>query len=299
MSKHDAFVRLVLSDLQTARAFMQHFLGPTAGQLDLAHLELRSDTFVDENLDKTATDLLYQVPWRNRSDAYVAMIVEHKCEGSARASGEHLPLQLRGQELDLLRQHRRNHPNDPLPLVFLVALYHGAKPYRGPRTVGESMALPPDMVPVRWKHQDMILIDLAVLDETDLGQDKLGLFLRVLKHIYDDNFLEIYQGWVPALQALDNSVRDRSFVIALNTYAVTSAKMENQAKFAEIALKSYSTETGGATMTLYEVLQTEGRNSEREKIVRNMLQKGIDHETIAACTELSVEEVQLMAKKAS
>ncbi len=52
-------------------------------------------------------------------------------------------------------------------------------------------------------------------------------------------------------------------------------------------------------MTLYEVAQKEGRALEREMIVRNMLQKGLDYVTIASYTNLSVEEVQLMAKKAS
>jgi predicted transposase YdaD len=299
MTRHDAFVRMVLSDLNTASAFMRLFLVPIAEQLDLTQLELRSDSFVDDNLDKTATDLLYHIPWQDRSDAYVAMIVEHKSEGAARASGEHLPLQLRGQEIDLLRQHRRNHPKDPIPLVMLVALYHGAKPYRGPRTVGESMALPAKWIPERWKHQDMVLIDLAQLDETELAQDKLGLFLRVLKHIYDDNFLEIYQSLIPALQSLDNAPADRSFVIALNKYLVTSANMENMARFAEIAVKSYSEETGGNAMTLYESAKREGEKQNQEKIVRNMLQRGFDYQTIAEITSLSLEEVAVMAKKAS
>jgi hypothetical protein len=60
------------------------------------------------------------------------------------------------------------------------------------------------------------------------------------------------QSLVPALQKLDNALADRSFVIALNKYLVTSANMENMAKFNEIAVKSYSEETGGATMTLAE-----------------------------------------------
>jgi predicted transposase YdaD len=299
MSRHDAFVRQVLSDLNTAREFMRLFMKPVVEHLDLSRLEMRSDSFVDENLDKTATDLLYHAPWQDRSDAYVAMIVEHKSEGAARATGEHLPLQLRGQEIDLLRQHRRNHPKEPIPLVMLVALYHGAKPYRGPLTVGESMALDEQWIPERWKHQDMTLIDLAELNDAQMTTDKLGLFLRVLKHIYDDNFLELYQKLVPALQKLDQSIADRSFVIALNRYLVTSANMENMAKFTQIAVESYSEETGGIAMTLYESAKREGRNLEREMIVRNMLQKGLDYETIAFYTALSVEEVQMMAKKAS
>jgi hypothetical protein len=131
------------------------------------------------------------------------------------------------------------------------------------------------------------------------SSDKLGLFLRVLKHIYDDNFLELYQELVPALQKLDQSIAVRSFVIALNRYLVTSANMENMAKFTQIAVESYSEETRGATMTLYEVAQRDARILEREAIVRNMLKKGFDYQTIAEITALSQEEVAVMAKKAS
>ncbi len=140
---------------------------------------------------------------------------------------------------------------------------------------------------------------LAELDESGLPMDKLGLFLRVLKHIYDENFLEIYENLVPALQALDRTEGDRGFVIAVNRYLVTSANMENLAKFSEIAVKSFSEETGGAAMTLSEVIQREGEKRTMEKIVKNMLKDGFDYQTIARITGLSHEEIDLLTKKAS
>jgi hypothetical protein len=56
-------------------------------------------------------------------------------------------------------------------------------------------------------------------------------------------------------------------------------------------------------MTLYESAIREGGLKERDRIlqsiVHNMLQRGVDYQTIADCTDLSLDEVALFGKKAS
>jgi hypothetical protein len=88
-------------------------------------------------------------------------------------------------------------------------------------------------------------------------------------------------------------------VIALNRYLVTSANMENMAKFTQIAVESYSEETGGIAMTLYESAKREGVSIYQQQLVRNMLNEGFDFQTIARVTALTPDEVAVMAKKAS
>ncbi len=290
MSKHDEFVRFVLSDLKVAAAFFQTFLADKAKDLDLQHLSMASETFIDHNLTKNLTDLFFKVPWRERGQVHISLILEHKSEGAARGRGENLILQMLYQEMQYYKYLLRTQPNKKLPVVLLVGLYHGSQPYTGPRTMADCLEGPPDLIRARWQQEEVVLIDLAELDEQNFEEGRLSIFLRMLKHIYDPDISGCYLSLLPELKKLDQNPSDRTFLIALNNYLLSSAKVENVDAFHELALKSYSEEVGGALMTMAEVLTQRGI----EKV--DMLNLGIDIPFIASVTRLSAEHIAQLAE---
>src|SRR6266566_1277921 len=65
---HDSMVHAVLSDLAEATSFLQRFLPEELSQaLNWSTLRLHEGSFVDEDLHRSETDLLYQVEYLGSS----------------------------------------------------------------------------------------------------------------------------------------------------------------------------------------------------------------------------------------
>ncbi len=305
--KHDEFVRYVMADLALCSDFFRHFMGELENDLDFSRIKAEDGTFVSSSLRKLMTDLQFQVPWHKQDEVLVSILLEHKAAWSQRPGSASLPFQLRSQEMALLQRFAQRYPGRKLPVVLLVGLFHGPSPYSGPKTVAEFMEGPPNLIPERWKHQDMLLIDLNRLDESKLRTGKLSLFLRILKTIYDEDFIEKYRNMLPELRAFDQREEDREFLIALNFYLLSCARWESLPDFKEIAVKSYSDVVGGAVMTLADILKREGREQYLHQgiekgihqVVEKMIRKGLDWDEIAELSGLSHEKIALIANRAS
>ena len=77
--EHDALVRRVLGDLDAARAWLQARLpADTTQHLDLATLQLQPGTFVDEELRRAETDVLFEVRHESGWPVFVYLLVEHQ-----------------------------------------------------------------------------------------------------------------------------------------------------------------------------------------------------------------------------
>ncbi len=301
--KHDEFVRYVMTDPRVHIPFFRLFLQDLERHLDFDQLRMESESFVSEELSKLVTDFLFQAPWREQEELFISILFEHKSEGSARGEPVSLVYQLRTQEMAFMQRYVRQNPGKKLPIVLLVGLYHGSRPYRGPRTVAESMAGPAELIPPRWRHEDVLIIDLSEWDEQTLGEGKLAMFLKVLKIVYDRDFVSKYKQMLPLLKDYDAKGEDRAFLIALNKYLLTRAHWENLLEFRKIALESYSEEVGGAVMTIADLLKKEGRQEGVqegvERVASTMIRKGLDREAIAEFTGLTLNQIAMIAQRAS
>ena len=293
---HDLFARLHLSNPDIARGFLEHFVDdPWVGAVDLSRLHSVKNDFINRQLNESITDILLTAPYHNH-DAALCFLVEHKSSGTARASKQNLPLQVRKQELFILETFAANHEQGNMPVVHLIALHHGERPYSGPRTVAEKMDAPPELIPARWKD-NCIIIDLCHYDDERLASldAKLSVFMSVLKHIYDEDILAAMQRLLPQLQSLE--VVDQDFLISVFRYIYEASRLKNKQQIEQFALKSLSDETGDTVMSIAEQLRKEERTATSRMIAQNLISKGFKLEDVAECTGLSLDEVQAIAKK--
>ena len=247
-----------------------------------------------------------------------------KSEGAARGSDHILPYQMRAQELRVMDHARRNHPKKLYPLVYMIALYHGKEAYGGPMSVAEKMDAPDAWLPPRWK-EEMILVDLDVYEDSELlTMGRLGVFLMVLKHIYDSDMLETLKKLVPMMQELEGLDDGLEFLLTVFYYLYHASRIEKKDELERIAVESFSRETGGGVMTIAEQIREETRKESQEEIneawakakqarqellqareeaavarkkasetiARNMLAQGMEMNTISLCTNLSAAEIQ-------
>ena len=120
---HDEFFKEALTQPGAALAFLRDYLPPdVAAQLDLTHLQLVKDSFVDETLQEHFSDLVYEVALRNAGRAYICVLFEHKSYVDSLSALQVLRYMVHGWEYSL-RQQARLWP------VIPVVVYHGAAPW--------------------------------------------------------------------------------------------------------------------------------------------------------------------------
>ena len=157
---HDKFARKLLSDLNQARDILETYPPPeTVEAIDLSKLKRKPPNFIDKEFGEHFADLLFSAPVRGgESESRVLVLPEHKSE-----IDQSVLLQLGTY---LMLAWRREWKDAGRPKVFrlsppvLIVLYHGPKPWNGPRDFSEQVRMLPGMahcVP----HFGFTLIDLA------------------------------------------------------------------------------------------------------------------------------------------
>jgi len=133
---HDHFFRKTFSQIEVARDFIDQFLPvEVTACLDLKSLELTKESFVDEQLRSSQSDLLYRVNLRDGDEGFVYVLFEHKSTPDAMVSFQLLRYMVR-----IWEQHQRQ-GEDLCPIVPLI-LYHGAKSWNTARTMKEVVQCP-------------------------------------------------------------------------------------------------------------------------------------------------------------
>ena len=107
--------------------------------MDLDSLELQKDTFVDEELRESYSDLLYSVPFADhqgqRSQGQVYLLLEHKSQSDPMTCFQLLRYIVRIWE-------RRLRNGQSLCPVFPLVVYHGQEAWSAPTSLEEFIGGP-------------------------------------------------------------------------------------------------------------------------------------------------------------
>ena len=143
---HDAFFKRVFSEPRTAAGVFRALLPEDLGEaLDLGRLARSADSFVDEELRSSYSDLLFLAGLRGRRKAFVYLLLEHQSTGK-RLMGWHLLKYM----TKIWAEWVKAHPNAKrLPPIIPVVVHQGRRPWRGPRSFQELIDLPPALAAAR------------------------------------------------------------------------------------------------------------------------------------------------------
>ncbi|MGB4755211.1 MAG: Rpn family recombination-promoting nuclease/putative transposase [Fervidobacterium sp.] len=116
---HDAFFKVTFGDKDVAQDFLKHYLpAQVANAVDLNYLTKENNSFVDERLKESFTDMLYRTKI-NGEDGYIYFLFEHKSYQD--------PLVI----LQLLRyivriwEEKYDRKANRLPIIIPMVIYHG------------------------------------------------------------------------------------------------------------------------------------------------------------------------------
>ncbi len=157
--------------------------GRGRGAVESGHLAPANQSFVDETLRESLSDLVFNVELASGGEALVVLLFEHKS-----SPDEMTPFQVLRYIVGICDERRRN--GQPLCCVIPIVLYHGVRQWSVARTLPELIDVPNSLR--RYIPQfSMPLIDLSQCTDEDLrGESLFFAHMLLLKYIQRDELPE-------------------------------------------------------------------------------------------------------------
>ena len=182
--KHDEFFKTNLQQKEIAIAYLETHLPQELLKLcDFSTLQHEKTEFIDENLKKLLSDVLYSLKI-NQKDAYIYFLCEHQS-----SDNELMAFKLLTYSIKIMQNHL-NRGYIKLPLVLPLVLYHGkTSPYPFSADIYDCFA--EKELAKSYAFKDFQLIDLTILSDDYLAKYDFKLFFElILKHSHDQKILQ-------------------------------------------------------------------------------------------------------------
>lgn len=171
-----------------------------------------------------------------------------------------------------LKREERLHP------VFTVVIYYGEKPWDGPKKLSDMMALRKEWQPF-FEDYSMRLIEVVDGEVLPFQDEENRLLFEMIKDVNKLSKKELLAKY--RQEAIPKSV------------AIAVGEMTGTKVLIDLALQTKGDEIMCSNMDrIFAEERAEGRQQEREEIIRKLLKHGMDTKQVANILEVSEEEIE-------
>ncbi len=302
---HDKFFRRALSDPRVAKEFFSFHLPPAIkNSVNLDSLQLRKDSYIDEHLKLSLTDMLFSVSFQKRP-GYLYTLVEHQS-----IPDKLMPFRILKYMIAIMEQHLKTTQKAQLPLVYPVLFYTGANAYPYSTNLLD-LFVDPDGIAKEILFKPFQLIDISQISDEKLKQNLwCGIMELCMKHVYERDILPFLQDVLILLQQAEE-LDGADYVRTALTYLLVASEFQDKEKFIKTIEIGLSPETGDAIMTMAQQFEAKGRIEgfakgraeglavgeieTKKNIARKLLQQGHPIELICQLTDLAQNEIEELA----
>ncbi|MFH0926746.1 MAG: Rpn family recombination-promoting nuclease/putative transposase [bacterium] len=299
---HDAFFKEVMGRKETASDFFRNYLPREVLKLiDINSLQIMKDSFIEKELKRFYSDILYQVAIGNEK-VYLYLLFEHQTTVDKLISFRLLRYMVKVWELEIKQQPGL----DMLPPIVPLLLYHGKERWNISNRFN-SIVLLGDKEELKFYIPNFTynLYDFSSYSSVQIkGEIILRVCLELFKHIFDNNLSQIEKTF-SLLKSL--SLKERSaleFIEAMFRYLMSAREDATLQGLNEIVEKTISSkEVGGVIMTVAEQLIEKGREEGREEgeligsIKTIQMMKGLPVLDKKSLEKMSIGELEDLFKK--
>ena len=270
---HDGFFQAVLGHKETAGNFFENYLPAAVLKvLDVKTLQIKKNSFIEKELKRFYSDILYQVASKN-GKAYIYLLFEHQSSPDSFISFRFLRYIVKIWELELKQRPKIK----LLPPIIPLILYHGKRKWDSGTRLSDIIALgDKEELKLYVPDYHYILYDLsAYSDEQIQGNIMIKIFLDLFKHIFDEDLLSHLKRIFPMMKAL--SLNDRSgleYIELVLRYIMSTRGDATPEKLKKIVEETISKNRGGIIMTVAEQLIEKGEKKGREEGMEKGIEKG-------------------------
>lgn len=304
---HDLGYKSFLKDKRTFLEFLEEFVGAdwTIG-LDENEWELIDKEFIDERLKKRESDLIYKGKLKGEEViVYVLMELQSSVDYT-------MPIRLLfymaaiWKEVfyntkDIIRELK----GFKLPPIIPIVIYNGEDKWTVARTFKEKIIKSEIFEEFVCDFQYLLFDinrtdDIMLLNNSSfisrvfyIDKDKYGKELgarlqevaQKLESRFTDDQLDLLAIWLRVM--IENNKQ-------LKTDVTIKEALEN---FEGLEVKTMVSNLGKNIAKSFEIMKNEGREEERETMVKNLLDMGMDNEFIKKVTGLNDEKINQLRKQ--
>ena len=253
---HDNAFYSAMSDLRVARDFLEHHLPAVVREkIDFNTLRMHPTTFVDPQLRKLVTDVLYSAEFKDgKNQAFLYVLIEHQS-----TPDKLMPLRTIEYTCRILNHYTKQHkPGTPLPVVIPLVFYNGNRVYPYSCSVfdlfGEHSALAK-----QFMFDEFKLVDLNQIPDEEIRQHQWsGLLETLFKHATARDIIKYLDGIGEIVNYLVKS-QANDYLMSMIKYMIEKSDMRDRSQFYDWVHHHLSPPLEEETMTLAEQLRREGR----------------------------------------
>jgi len=296
-----------------AREFLDQYLPAEVKEIvDLNSIKVQKESYIEPNLTKRLSDIVYKVNTRDNKDAFIYVISEHQ------SSVDQL-MAFRLWRYSLLLAERHIEDKGKLPLIFPLVVYSGTAKYTAPRNLWALFEYP--QLAKKLLTEDHALVDLQAMSDDAIARKKhIALFEFVMKHI---NMRDMLRFWEKLFKTLPDAVimdKEHGYFYISNLLWYIDGKLSEEKrdelsgliiehlpkddgeKLMRTIADSYIEEGINKGIAIGETRGVEkgridGINQRNIEIARRMLQEKTDIKFISSVTGLSVDEILKLQNK--
>lgn len=296
---HDAVFKQFLSEKETAKDFFDVWLPEEIKSLcDLNSLKVESGSFIDSEMKNYQSDILYSVKTA-KGKGYFYLLIEAQSSPDKLIAWRLIRYCMAAMQKHLEAGHKE------LPIVFPILFYCGEKSPH-PYSTDWFDCFSDKKLAEQIYTQPFKLADITILDDDEIMQHRrMALLTLIQKHIRRRDMTEFFNEIVKLLSY--NYYTDNQ-VITMFNYLIQEGNAKKPMEFiTEIAKQSEKHE--GALMTIAQQIEQmgiqkgklegiqEGEKQASLKIARQMLESGMDKQSIMKFTGLTKIELSRLFKK--
>ena len=303
--KSDGLFKSVFATKLAAREFLEEHL-PTSFRkiVDLRKVEIDRESYVEENLKKRLSDIVYKVGIKEKNskgradNAFIYCLIEHT------STNDYLmPYRVWKYTMLLLDRYIQDNKIDgrkrvKLPLVFPLVVYGGKRKYTAARNFWElfeqaNMAR-------EALGGDHALLDLEGISDDDIRKDHhIAIVQYMIKHIRDRDLVKAWENMFrlfPDAILLD---RQREYIYIKKLLWYSDARLEKgkEQGLEEILKNNLKQEGEKIVKTIADKYREEAKEETSVAIAMNLLQLDIDRDAITKATGLSLEQINKLKNK--
>jgi len=192
----DALFKKILSKPESAKDFLTYYVPEKLlKQLDLSTIIVQPESYIEENLKKSFSDIVYEIKTKTKESAFIYVLLEHQSKPD-----RWMALRLWQYMLRLCERHKSNKKTAPLPLVYPIVFYNGKTKYNSARNLWDLFTSP-DLAK-EILTSDYKLIDLQNTSDDEIKQKKhIALLEFFMKHIHMRDSLKLWHRVLTEFQA--------------------------------------------------------------------------------------------------
>lgn len=275
VSPHDKIFKKAMTDVRVARDFFEHYLPQDIKELiDLEILTLSPNSYVDDELNNTACDVLYETQIANMP-AFLYILAEHYSSAKP-----FIPLKNLHYIVRIWFDYIAQNPDaKTLPLIVPLVFYNGETPYIGARDVRELIHAPNDIID-KILFKPFHLIDTHhIQDEALREQYWSGILVFLMKHIHARDFIRHINPLIDLIKEMVKAEREgaSNYLEILLEYFIRAGKSDQPRHIIDTVVKHVSKPLGDKIMTktILEWWQEEAREEGEKKGESKMLRSQI------------------------